>query len=95
LPQIGHNEGAKRISLEYSYGMVRAIPISEKFFVGDLNGHVGTTSVGFNAVHECFWYGSRNQEGEELLDFALAFDLLIANTSFRKRESHLVVYSSG
>ena len=47
------------------------------------------------AVHGGFGYGSRNQEGAEVLDFAVAFDLMIANTFFRKRESHLVTFSSG
>ena len=61
----------------------------------DLNGHVGTTSVGFKAVHGGFGYGSRNQEGEEVLDFVVAFDRMIANTFFKKRESHLVTFSSG
>ena len=51
---------------------------------GYLNGHVGTTSAGFEVVHKDFGYGSRNQEGEEVLDFAVAFDLMIANTFFRK-----------
>ena len=71
--------------------MVRAVPNSEKLFIeGDLNGHVG-----FEAVHGGFGYGSRNQEGEEVLDFAIDFDLMIANTFFRKRQSHLVTFSSG
>jgi hypothetical protein len=74
--------------------MVRAIRISEKFFI-DLNGHVGTTSAGFEMVHGGFRYDSRNQEEDEVLDFVVAFDLLIANTFFRKRESHLLTYSSG
>ena len=65
--------------------MVRAVPSSEKLFIGgDLNGHVGTSSAGFEAVHGGFGYGSRNQEGEVLV-FAIAFDLMIANTFFRKR----------
>jgi hypothetical protein len=38
-------------------------------------------------AHGGFGYGSRNQEGEDVLDFAMAFDLMIANTFFRKRES--------
>jgi hypothetical protein len=42
--------------------MVRAMPTSEKLFIEDLNGHIGT-SVGFEAVHAGFRYGSRNQEG--------------------------------
>ena len=30
-----------------------------------------------------------------MLNFALAYDLLIANTVFKKRESHLVMFRSG
>ena len=75
--------------------MVRAVPSSELFIRGDLNDHVGTSSAGFEAVQGGFGYGSRNQEGEEVLDFVLAFDLMIANTFFRKRQSHLVTFSSG
>jgi hypothetical protein len=33
--------------------------------------------------------------GEDVLNFALAYDLLLANTLFRKRESHLVTFHSG
>jgi len=77
-------------------GLVRTVPSSKKLFIGgDLNGHVGSTSAGFEVVHEGFGYGSRNQEEEEILAFATAFDLMIANTFFRKRESHLVTYRSG
>ena len=32
--------------------MVSTVPISEKLFLGgDLNGHVGTTNIGFERVH--------------------------------------------
>jgi hypothetical protein len=59
--------------------------ISEKLFIGeDLNGHIGSTRVDFNVVHWGFRYGSRNQEGESILNFALAYDLIVANTIFRK-----------
>ena len=76
--------------------MVRAIPSSEKLFIGsDLNGHVGTSNAGFEMVHGGFGYGSRNQEGEEVLDFAIAFDPMIDTTFFRKRRFHLVTFSSG
>jgi hypothetical protein len=46
-------------------------------------------------VHGGFGYGSRNQEGEGILNFVLAYDLFVANTLFRKRVSHLVTFSSG
>ena len=76
--------------------MVSTMPTSEKLFIGgDLNGHVGAANVGFERVHGGFEYGSRNQEGEDVLNFALAYDLLLANTFFRKRESHLVTFHSG
>ena len=72
------------------------MPISEKLLIGgDLNGHVGATNVGFERVHGGFGYGSRSQEGEDVLNFASAYDLLTANTLFRKRESHLVTFRSG
>jgi hypothetical protein len=72
------------------------VSISEKLFIrGDLNGHVGSTRVDFDGVHEGFGYGSRNQEGESILNFALAYDLFVMNTLFRKRVSHLVTFSSG
>lgn len=41
--------------------MVRNISISEKLFIRDFGVHVGTTSVGFDAIHGGFGYVSRNQ----------------------------------
>jgi hypothetical protein len=46
-------------------------------------------------VHGGFGYGSRNQEGEGILNFTLAYDLFIVNTLFRKRVSHLLTFTSG
>jgi hypothetical protein len=72
------------------------VPISEKLFIGgDLNEHVGSTRVGFDGVHGGFGYGSRNQEEEGILNFALTYDLFVANTLFIKRVSHLVTFNSG
>ena len=64
-PQVGIDESAKRQFWEDLDDLIRAVPSSEKLFIGDLNGHVGTTSVGFEAVHGGFGYGSRNQEGRK------------------------------
>jgi hypothetical protein len=76
--------------------LVSSVPLSEKLFIGgDLNEHVGSTRVGFDGVHGGFGYGSRNQKGEGILNFALAYNLIVANTLFRKRVSHLVTFSSG
>jgi exonuclease III len=62
-PQVGHNESAKRQFWEDLDGLVRVVPSSEKLFIGgDLNGHVGSTSAGFEVAHGGFGYGSRNLE---------------------------------
>ena len=50
---------------------------------------------GFERVHGVFGYGDRNPEGEDILNFAIVYDLMIANTFLRKRQSHLVTFSSG
>jgi hypothetical protein len=44
-------------------------------------------------VHGGFGYGDGNQEGKDILDFAAAYNLLVANTFFRKRQSHLVTFN--
>jgi hypothetical protein len=76
--------------------LVNSAPISKKLFIGgDLNRHVGFTRVGSDGVHGGFGYGSRNQEGEGILNFALVYDLIVANTLFRNRVSHLVTFSNG
>jgi hypothetical protein len=76
--------------------MVRGVPSSEKLFIGgDLNGHVGTVRGGFERVHEGFGYGEQNQEGEDILNFAITYDLMVANNFFRKKKSHLITFSSG
>jgi hypothetical protein len=76
--------------------LVKSVPSREKLFIGgDLNGHVGASNTGFEGVNGGFGYGIRNQEGEDVLSFTLAYDMIIANTLFKKRESHLVSFSSG
>jgi hypothetical protein len=94
-PQIGLNESIKRQFWEQLDALVRSVPISDKLFIGDLNGHVGSTRVGFDGVHGGFGYGSRNQEREGILNFVLAYDLFVTNTLFKKIVSHLVTFSSG
>jgi hypothetical protein len=76
--------------------MIRVVSSSEKLFIGrDLNGHVGTVRGGFERVHGDFGYGEQNQEGEEILKFAISYDLMVANTFFRKKKSHLITFNSG
>nr|XP_016509726.1 PREDICTED: craniofacial development protein 2-like [Nicotiana tabacum] len=75
--------------------MVRGIPHIEKLFIGgDFNGHIGATSGGYDDVHGGFGFGDRNGWASSLLDFARAFDLVIANSNFPKKVEHLVTFRS-
>ncbi|EYC30941.1 hypothetical protein Y032_0004g1862 [Ancylostoma ceylanicum] len=40
-------------------------------------------------------YGTRNDDGERILEYADSHDLVIMNTKFQKRRSHLVSFYSG
>ena len=62
---------------------------------GDFNGHVGKSSEGYEGVHGGFGFGSRNKEGERLLEFGAATYMVVYNTLFRKRMSRPITYESG
>ena len=78
--------------------MTAMIPASE-FLIscGDWNGPVGSTGSGYKEVHGGYGYGKpdHDSEGERILEYAPAYDLLLGNTCFKKRDSHLITYSPG
>ncbi|KAG5571648.1 hypothetical protein H5410_061414 [Solanum commersonii] len=94
-PQVGLDEEAKKIFYEDLDEVVRGIPNTEKIVIGgDFNDHIRATSNGFDDVHGGFGFGERNGGGTSLLDFAKAFELVIANSCFPKKENHLVIFRS-
>jgi hypothetical protein len=62
---------------------------------GDLNGHVGEDIDGFEGVHGGKDFGNRNEEGEMILEFALAHNLMVMNTCFEKEDAKKVHTSLG
>ena len=62
---------------------------------GDLNGHVGEQSDGFEGIHGGHGYGDRNSDGIRILDFCVANQLAVLNTFYKKNPNRLVSYSSG
>ncbi|XP_075084827.1 uncharacterized protein LOC142168066 [Nicotiana tabacum] len=88
-------EEVKRQFWEDLDEVVRSIPCAEKIFFGrDFNGHIGANAGGYDDVHGGFRFGDRNEEGTSMLDFARAFDLVVANSYFPKRKEHLVTFRS-
>ena len=45
-------------------------------------------------VHGGRGFGRRNLEGERILEFAVAYNLVVSNSLLTKRQSHLVKYQS-
>ncbi|XP_070036385.1 uncharacterized protein [Nicotiana tomentosiformis] len=94
-PHVGLDEEVKWRFWEGLDEIVRQVSPAEKLFIGgDFNGHIGSTTGGYGEVHRGFVFGERNGRGTSLLDFTKAFGLVIVNSSFRKREAHLVTFQN-
>jgi len=95
-PQVGLSNQVKDHFYEKLIAMVADVPASEQLFVcGDWNGHIGTERAGYEDIHGGHAIGRRNDEGERLLEFANANDLVVGNSVFEKQPKYLVVYQSG
>ena len=65
--------------------MKMKVPHKEKrVLAGDLNGHVGESQIGFERWHGGFSAGERNEEGENILHLAQAFDLAIVKIFYSR-----------
>jgi len=95
-PQVGLDMATKQQFWDDLEEMVQRVPNGEKLIIGgDLNGHVGASRDGFENIHGGFGYGDRNDVGNDILEFAQAYDLSIMNTWFKKQDSHLITYRNG
>ena len=95
-PQAGRPAEEKDAFWNKLYEVVGAIPPSESILIGgDLNGHVGATKDGYDGVHGGMGYGTRNAEGESILEFCSAVDLSVCNTFFKKAVNHQITFVSG
>ena len=95
-PQVGRSMDEK-VEFYISLGKVGKTVKDNEYLVvcGDFNGHVGKDIEGFDGVHGGMGFGSRNVEGEMLLEFADAWNLAVANTWFKKDIGRLITYESG
>ena len=93
-PQTGCSQDEKEHFYEEMESLFRQIPGQEDMWIGaDLN--VGGTRTGFEREHWGNSWGDRNAKGEEILQFAQAYDLGVVNTFFQKKMEHLMTYKSG
>ena len=86
-PQVGLCESLKDSFYDELQTTVAKFSPSETWFIcGDYNGHIGKYVNSFEDVHGGSGYGER------ILEFAMANDLVVGNSQFVKRDSHLITY---
>ena len=94
-PQSGRPEIEKDSFYTELLGQMSITPDDEFILVcGDLNGHVGENTSGFDS-HGGHGYGVRNREGIRILEFCAAANLAVTNTFFVKGNNKLITYRSG
>ena len=76
-----------------------AITPASSFLIpcGDCNGHGGRKVSGYKVVRGDYGYDKPvpDIEGERILEYALAYDLLLCNICLKKCNSHLITDRSG
>ena len=91
VPQQGLTDAEKYDFYEKSLQLASSVDEKDILLVtGDLNGHVGKLQDVYEGFHGGFGYGSRNTEGERILEFCSALDLVLCNTFFKKGDRRLI-----
>ena len=95
-PQASSPSTTKDAFWELLDDVTSRCPTNEDLYImGDFNGHIGASNDLFEDIQGRFAYGTRNEDGLRVLEYAKSLDLIIANSLFQKRESHLITYYSG
>lgn len=77
-PQVGCSREEKEVFWQQLEALMKTFPPQEQIFLGgDLNGHVGRNNRGNKRWHGSFGVGQRNDEGDEIIQFAKSFDMVI------------------
>jgi calcineurin-like phosphoesterase family protein len=88
-PQQGRPEDEKEaffLKLQDEIDKIRTV--EEVIIMGDLNGHVGKSRIGFEDVIGHHGVGCMNEEGNRIVDFCKQNHLKIMNTYYEHRDSH-------
>ncbi|XP_071708963.1 uncharacterized protein [Rutidosis leptorrhynchoides] len=95
-PHAGLGDAEKKSFWELLDEVVRGCPADHRLIIGgDLNGHIGAETEGYEGAHGGFGFGPRNEEGRSILEFAIAHELVVANSFFKKRDAQLATSIAG
>ena len=95
-PQSNLSESNKDEFYHSLQGALAKITDTQEVLIcGDFNRHIGASAAGYEEVHGGLAFGKRNTDGERVLEFSVANNLVVANSWFKKKSKHLVTYQSG
>ncbi|XP_071719410.1 uncharacterized protein [Rutidosis leptorrhynchoides] len=95
-PHAGLSDAEKKSFWELLDEVVRGCPADHRLIIGgDLNGHIGVEAEGYEGAYGGFGFGPRNEEGRSIVEFAIAHELVVANSFFKKRDAQLATFYSG
>ena len=96
-PQTGRSAEEKDSFWDQMTSVTGSIPASELIVVGgDLNGHADTNVDGYDGSSWRIWlWRERNADGEWILEFCDAMELIVTITCFKRQKNKLATYVSG
>ena len=95
-PQTRLTVAKKELFYKSLQNLVQTIDDSEKLLIcGDFNGHFGRAALGYEGIHGGHGFGKCNIDGERILEFAVANNLVVGNSNIVKKDNHLMTYQSG
>lgn len=74
---------------------LRELPRKDiKIICGDWNAKIGRDNVGWQHIMFKHGYGTRNERGERLLEFAAKHEMMICNTKFEQKDCRKYTWTS-
>ena len=93
--QTGLTIAEKELFFDSLQNLVQTIDDLETLLTcSDFNGHIGKSALGYEAVHGGYGFGKHNIDGQRILEFGVANNLVV-NLTFMKKDNHLTIYQSG
>ena len=90
-PYTGKPEEEKENFWNEMFHLVSCIPQDEMV----VNGHVGSSNVGYDGTQVGYGYGDRKGDVSKILEFVYGLNLVMCNILFTKQESKMVTYAAG
>ena len=95
-PQTGRTEAEKQDFRDEVENMMGLVEVGTMLcVVGDFNAHVGVAETGDEESIGRYGWGTRNREGQDLVEMVMRNGMVVAGSFFQKRDSHKVTYISG